>query len=64
MVLVPGCIDLPAPTNGFVSGTGTNTGDTRTFTCGSSYQLVGSALRACQADGTWDGTDVQCVGKF
>ena len=64
MVLVPGCSDLPAPTNGFVTGTGTAPKSVRTFTCEAGYDLQGSAKRLCQADLTWSGTDAQCVRKF
>ena len=36
------------------------TGTIATYSCSSGYQLVGSSLRACGADGTWNGTTTSC----
>ena len=39
-------------------------GATATYTCDSGYELdldTGSAMRTCQADGSWEGSDRVCV---
>jgi len=35
--------------------------DTCNFTCNAGYELTGSSLRACQADGSWSGSPVSCT---
>lgn len=32
--------------------------------CKSGYQLIGSSIRLCQANGTWSGNETECVCKF
>ena len=54
----------PSIANGVVSVTGQRSGDTATYTCDSGYELVGSATRTCQADGSWTGSAPTCVGKL
>ena len=34
--------------------------DTCSFTCNTGYELIGSATRTCQSDGSWSGSDVVC----
>ena len=70
------CNNLPAISNGEVSYTpprsvsaslpvGTRyRGTVATYSCSSGYQLVGgSSLRACGANGEWNGTAPSC-GKY
>ena len=66
------CDDLPDVINGEVSYTPPRsvsaalpggkryTGTIATYNCSSGYQLIGSSLRACEADGTWNGTTTYC----
>ena len=35
-----------------------------TYTCNTGYNLVGNAMRTCQADGTWSGSDPLCQSKY
>ena len=39
-------------------------GDTCSVTCGGTFVLRGSSSRACQNDGTWDGTEADCLSEF
>ena len=32
--------------------------------CKPGYELQGSGLRICREDGTWSGTDTQCISKL
>lgn len=56
------CGTPPTPANGHVEFPGgTLVGAAAIFTCDQGYyQTAGIAFRICQADGTWDGTDVVC----
>ena len=38
--------------------------DTCSFTCNTSYELIGSDTRTCQSDGNWSGTEIMCTGNF
>ena len=40
------------------------TGDTCGFTCNTGYELTGSNTRTCQSDGSWSGSDNNCISKF
>ena len=60
------CDDLSSPANGEIMscssgrvGVGYD-GDTCSFTCNTGYELTGSDTRACQGDGSWNGTDDVC----
>ena len=37
--------------------------DTCSHTSDANFVLTGSDMRTCSNDGTWSGTDVDCVGK-
>ena len=41
-------------------------GTTATYTCNSGFELLdptpGSNMRTCQPDGTWSGSEAQCIG--
>ena len=34
------------------------------YLCKSGYMLSGSKYRTCQVDGTWSGSEPQCVSKL
>eukprot|EP00795_Rhopilema_esculentum_P000716 gene716-10430_t len=55
------CVTLGGLLNGQSSNGGTNFGSTNRYTCNAGYQLIGSAQRSCQQDGTWSGTMPRCV---
>ena len=54
------CEELQNPTNGQVSMTGQSIGSTATYTCDSSYELVGDEVRRC-VDGEWTGQEPTCI---
>ena len=59
------CGSLPAIENGKKIGSGDNTvGFTVRFECEPCYQLEGSSNRACQANGSWSGTDTACNREY
>ena len=58
------CPALSDPENGAVSTTGTEIGDTATYTCNSGYELSGSDSRTCQLNGEWSGSAPTCEGKY
>ncbi|KAL9972183.1 hypothetical protein ACROYT_G018440 [Oculina patagonica] len=39
-------------------------GTQATFTCAANYAMVGDAVRTCQQDGTWSGTQPRCIASF
>ena len=58
------CGLLMNPDNGMVeTPQGTTFGQEATYTCNSTYDLVGDGTRTCLADGVWSGTDPTC-GKL
>lgn len=38
-------------------------GTQASFMCKANYLLVEDAIRTCQQDGTWSGTQPRCIGK-
>ena len=56
------CGQLPDPTNGLVTLTGAVLGSTATYSCDTGFNLVGSTLRTCQANGLWSGSAPTCEG--
>ena len=63
------CPVLQDPDNGMVTTTSRRLrGSTATYTCNSGYQLLngtpGSDVSTCQPDGTWSGSEFQCVGML
>ena len=65
LFILVGCPTLTNPNNGMLScsqgGDGFSTfGDACSFTCNNGYVLIGNALRICQADGSWSGSDAVC----
>ena len=54
------CPTLGNPTNGVVDLSGTSVGDTATYTCDSGYELVGTSVLNCLANGAWDNSPAVC----
>lgn len=57
------CGELSNITNGEIFVTSVTYGGRATYTCDSRFAVNGSKERACQADGTWSGTEPHCDGK-
>ena len=45
------------------NGTSQGLNDTITYSCVEGYELVGSATRTCQLNGTWSGSEPYCQGN-
>lgn len=62
------CPELKPPENGYFIKSQTECAQVLNAACGarckSGFQLVGSSIRVCQENGTWSGTDAECVCKF
>ena len=59
------CGSLTDPANGQVDHTaGTSLGQTATYSCDTSYNLVGDSTRNCQATGNWSGSAPTCLGML
>lgn len=58
------CGNLPNPTNGRVSLTGTTFGSIATYRCNSGFELVGEKTQECLEDGKWSGDDPTCERKL
>ena len=57
------CGEPPQPTNGELVLSETTYGSMATFSCNQGYDLIGSEVRVCQADGSWDGEITVCERK-
>ena len=59
------CIKLRDPENGqvHVDTSGMVLGSVANYCCDSGYNLVGSVVRMCTAEGTWSGEDPICQRK-
>ena len=58
------CGTLNTISNGQVSHlNGTTFGQTATYSCNTSYNLVGGSTRICQADGMWSGSEPTCISE-
>ncbi|VDO03120.1 unnamed protein product [Rodentolepis nana] len=55
------CPKLHQPENGFISGYQTSVNSVVAFECAEGYELTGSKFRKCQANGKWDGEQVNCL---
>ncbi|XP_035660141.1 CUB and sushi domain-containing protein 1-like [Branchiostoma floridae] len=53
------CPQLTVPANGGANG-GIYYGDTAAYSCDPGYELIGSSIRTCQADGQWAGMQPTC----
>ena len=58
------CGPLSAPKNGSFVGDSTVFPNSLLFACNLGFILDGSYRRTCQANGTWDGLETVCIGKF
>ncbi|XP_078661525.1 P-selectin-like [Branchiostoma floridae x Branchiostoma belcheri] len=64
---VPTCTPVPCPSlspldNGVHTGSHSNSyGDVAYFQCDAGFHLLGSSVRACQADRTWSGCSPTCT---
>ena len=59
----PGTVACPvlfAPANGNIDITVTTPGSTVSYSCDPGYVLEGSAMRMCQTNGVWTGSDPVC----
>lgn len=50
--------------NGSSSGNFTVFPNSVIFKCDPGFNLYGSPMRMCQANGTWSGKAVSCAGRF
>ena len=57
------CPPLPDISNGGVSWTGLDPGETATYMCDPGFILDGLPTRVCRDDGTWSGAEPFCIGK-
>ena len=64
IIIAAVCADLPDPANGNIKLTGTEFGDTASYSCDVGFQLVGPAERICLANGRWSGSLPVCNGEF
>ena len=61
---VVNCGSPPAIANGQIHGSDFTYNATVTYSCiASNFKLSGPQERTCQADGTWSGTQPECLGK-
>ena len=58
------CGPLSVPMNGSSSGDSTVFPNSVLFNCDPGFLLNGSSSRRCQANGTWSGLSVTCVGRL
>ena len=58
------CTSLSNPKNGLVTlSTGINVMSVATYSCSSSFQLVGQESIACDEDGQWSGEPPHCIQR-
>ena len=62
--LAKDCGNLSKPLNGSVIGSETTYPNELEFKCDVGFELQGSATRKCEADGQWNGEEVQCQGML
>lgn len=58
------CGPLFSPTNGMVDTSGTEYGDTATYTCMPGFTIIGQATRTCDTSGVWTGVAPICQCEF
>lgn len=62
------CPQMSPPENGYFVKHPSGCGQVLNAACGarckSGFQLIGSSIRLCQANGTWSGIDAHCVCMF
>lgn len=55
------CGGLPQPANGQINLSSTTYHSTASYTCTSGYNLIGTRVRTCEANGEWSGAAPVCV---
>ena len=63
LFLARDCGDLPVPMNGSVTGNETTYPNQLSFSCDDGFDLIGSTVRRCQADGKWSEEQATCKGN-
>ena len=65
-LLVIDCGSLDEPENGFVSLSGTEVGDTATYSCKPGFVLEGEGenMRVCTCFGKWTGSVPECRSMY
>ena len=58
------CGSLVNPANGQVSLETTFEGSVANYSCNQTYVLCGTECRVCQSNGSWSGTQPDCISKF
>ena len=58
------CGDLDDIDNGGVVMSTSTIGSTATYTCEEGYDLSDDVERTCQADGSWDEDEPECICKY
>ena len=61
--LARNCGSLPVPTNGSSFGHLTTFPNKIVFSCDDGFNLMGSVVRRCLANGTWSGNQPFCGGS-
>ena len=63
-VLAVDCGAMFSPMNGSIFGNLTVYPNTVRFSCDLGFLVLGSSIRKCQHNGTWDGYDTVCEGTM
>ena len=63
-MLAKDCGNLPVPMNGFIIGNQTTYPNKLLFSCDDGFDLIGSRVRSCEADGKWSGEQPTCKGTL
>ena len=56
------CGSLNQPNGGQVNTDGSSLGSQANYSCSEGYILNGNAIRVCQEDGQWSGSEPACEG--
>ena len=57
------CGYIATPQNGTKLGEETTYPHSMEFSCDEGFIMLGSSIRNCQANGTWDGQETTCEGN-
>lgn len=61
--LAKDCENLPVPINGSMIGNQTTYPNKLVFSCDAGFDLIGSNVRRCKADGKWSEEQPTCKGN-